>query len=90
MGVFDRKSKSIKLSKEIREVLDIEETSLSPDELINRIIKAPVDLFWNGGIGTYIKSKYESNENIGDKANDSLRVNGSEVRAKIIGEGLVT
>ena len=86
-GVFDRSAKSIKLSPEIREALQIEEKELSPTDLINAILKSPVDLIWNGGIGTYVKSSDESNSEVGDRANDNLRVNGSEMRCKVIGEG---
>src|SRR5690606_23933524 len=60
---------------------------ISPNELISRLLKAPVDLIWNGGIGTYIKATGESHADVGDKANDGLRVNGNEVRARVIGEG---
>ena len=86
-GVFDRKAKSIKLNKEIKSLLDIEQDEIIPDDLIRYILKANVDLLWNGGIGTYIKAASEENYTIGDKTNDNLRVNGSEVRAKVIGEG---
>ena len=86
-GVFNRSAKSISLSKEIKKLLDVEEDSLTPNQLINAIIKAPVDLFWNGGIGTYVKAKSESHNDVGDRANDSLRVDGGELRCKIIGEG---
>ncbi len=86
-GIFDRKQKSIPLSSEIRKALDITESSLSPDALIRAILTAPVDLLWNGGIGTYVKSKNETNERLGDKSNDSLRINGEDLRCKIIGEG---
>lgn len=86
-GIFERKQKSISISAEAREVLGIKETSLSPDELIKCIIKAPVDLLWNGGIGTYVKARTQTNAQIGDKSNDALRVDGSELRCHIIGEG---
>lgn len=86
-GIYERKQKSITLSDEARAALDIKEAALGPDELIKEILKAPIDLLWNGGIGTYVKAKTESNDKIGDKANDALRVNGEELRCKIIGEG---
>ncbi|MDF3047371.1 MAG: NAD-specific glutamate dehydrogenase [Candidatus Midichloriaceae bacterium] len=86
-GIFERKQKSINISPEVKLALDITEDELTPDELIKAILRAPVDLLWNGGIGTYVKAKIESNERIGDKNNDALRINGSEVRAKAIGEG---
>jgi glutamate dehydrogenase len=86
-GIFARSDKSIKLSKQVKELLQVDADSLAPDELIRYMLKAPVGLLWNGGIGTYVKSKRESNENVGDKTNDALRINGEELRAKIVGEG---
>ncbi len=86
-GVFMRNAKSLKLSKEIKEAFNITEDEISPDNLIKKLLTSPVDLIWNGGIGTYVKAASETNEQVGDKANDSLRVNGSEVKAKVIGEG---
>ncbi|XVN40333.1 MAG: NAD-glutamate dehydrogenase [Rickettsia endosymbiont of Argas persicus] len=86
-GVFERSSKLVKLSPEIKKLLDIHNSEISPEELIKTILKAEVDLLWNGGIGTYIKAKTESHLEIGDKANDNLRCNGEEVRAKVIAEG---
>ena len=86
-GVFSRQSKQITLTPQIKQVFDIAEDQLTPTELINRLLKAPVDLLWNGGIGTYIKASSESHADAGDKANDGLRVNGNEVRARVIGEG---
>ena len=62
-------------------------TSLSPAELIRAILRAPVDLLWNGGIGTYVKATDESHVDVGDKANDGVRVNGAQVRARVVGEG---
>lgn len=86
-GVFSRSDKSITITPEMKQAFDISADSLTPNELIHALLKAPVDLIWNGGIGTYVKSEEESNTDVGDKANDSLRVNGKQVRAKIIGEG---
>ncbi len=86
-GVYSRSEKVIELSKEIRDALDIKESKLSPDELIRAIMRSPVDLIWNGGIGTYVKSADESHAEVGDKANDSTRVNADELRCKVIGEG---
>lgn len=88
-GVFSRKEKSIPLTPQIREVLGIEETvdSLAPAELVSAILRAPVDLLYNGGIGTYVKASTETNAEVGDKANDVLRVDGRDLRAKIVGEG---
>lgn len=86
-GVFERSAKAINLSKEVREVLDTDIEVASPDELISIILKAPVDLLWNGGIGTYVKAESESHDDAGDRANNGLRVNGNELRCKVIGEG---
>ncbi|MEH6404116.1 MAG: NAD-glutamate dehydrogenase [Sneathiella sp.] len=86
-GIFDRKAKSIKLTSEIKSLLGITESTLTPNELISVILKADVDLLWFGGIGTYLKSKEESHAAAGDRANDSIRINGAEVRARVIGEG---
>lgn len=86
-GIFERSAKMLPISKEMKQLFDIEEDELSPDNLIKKLLTANIDLLWNGGIGTYIKSTIETNEQVGDKANDNLRVNGKEVRAKVIGEG---
>ncbi|WP_423823635.1 NAD-glutamate dehydrogenase [Salinisphaera sp. SPP-AMP-43] len=86
-GVFDRTSKTIELSDEARAALGIEARRLAPDSLINAILKAPVDLLWNGGIGTYVKAATESHAEVGDRANDGLRVDGRELRANVVGEG---
>ncbi|WP_341764476.1 NAD-glutamate dehydrogenase [Candidatus Tisiphia endosymbiont of Beris chalybata] len=86
-GVFERSNKSITLSVEAKALLKIDKYEVSPEELIKAILQAEVDLLWNGGIGTYIKATIENNLEIGDKANDNLRVNGSEIKAKVIAEG---
>jgi len=86
-GVFSRASKSIAITPEMKKRFDIEENSLTPNDLINRVLKAPVDMLWNGGIGTYVKASSETHDDVGDRANDSLRINGRDVRAKVIGEG---
>lgn len=86
-GVFSRKDKIIKLSKEIQELFELTIEEISPDELIKIILKANVDLLWNGGIGTYVKASTESHNDVSDKNNDSVRVNADELRAKVIGEG---
>jgi glutamate dehydrogenase len=86
-GVFPRSARSIELSPQVRAALDIEETALAPEELMHRILKAPVDLFYNGGIGTYIKSSNETHAQVKDRANDRIRVNGSELRCKVVAEG---
>ncbi|AUY51538.1 NAD-glutamate dehydrogenase [Streptomyces sp. CB01881] len=86
-GVFPRSAKSIQLSPQVRAALGIEDARLTPAELMKAVLQAPVDLFWNGGIGTYIKASAETNAEVGDKANDAIRVNGEQVRARVIGEG---
>ncbi len=86
-GVFKRDAKSIKITGEIKDLFGIEDSRITPDELIKYMLTAEIDLLWNGGIGTYIKSKAESNDAVGDKANDNLRVNGNDVAFKVIGEG---
>ncbi len=88
-GVYARSLKAIPISPEVRGALGIagDAPTLSPTELINAILKAPVDLLWNGGIGTYVKSSAETHADAGDRANNALRVNGNELRCKIVGEG---
>lgn len=86
-GVFSRRAKSITLTPEIQKMIGTQKQSLTPTELISMILKMKVDLLWNGGIGTYVKSSKESHTNVGDRANDSLRVDGKEIKAKVIGEG---
>ncbi len=86
-GVFSRAAKFIQLTPEIKSAFDITEDKLTPNEFIHALLKAPVDLIWNGGIGTYVKGQQESHADAGDKANDSLRVNGSQLRCKVFGEG---
>lgn len=86
-GVFERSAKSIKLTREIKELLDVDRNEATPDELIKYMLKAKADLLWNGGIGTYVKAKSESNDDVGDKANDVLRINGEDLRVKVVGEG---
>ncbi|MEU2670784.1 NAD-glutamate dehydrogenase [Streptomyces sp. NPDC007164] len=88
-GIHPRSAKSIPINAHVREALGIEPgvIKMTPAELMQTILKAPVDLVWNGGIGTYIKSSAESNADVGDKANDAIRVNGEDLRAKVVGEG---
>ena len=88
--VFDRKAKSVTPSPQVRAVLGIPDDApqdMTPNDLIKAILKAPVDLLWNGGIGTYVKSTKETNSDVGDRANDSVRINGSDIRARVVGEG---
>jgi glutamate dehydrogenase len=86
-GVFPRSARHIELSPQVRAALGIEETSLTPEELMHRILLAPVDLFYNGGIGTYIKASTETHAQVKDRANDNIRVNGNELRCKVVAEG---
>ncbi|MFK5970447.1 MAG: NAD-glutamate dehydrogenase [Candidatus Marithrix sp.] len=86
-GIFSRSSKSILLSAKIQNMLGTSATTLTPNELIRTILGAEVDLLWNGGIGTYIKAKVEHHIEVGDRANDSLRINGKNLHCKIVGEG---
>jgi len=86
-GVFARTQKSIPLSPEVRALLGVEDEELAPSQLIAAILKAPVDLLWFGGIGTYVKAASESHADVGDRANDAHRVDAEALRAKVIGEG---
>ena len=86
-GVFERSAKSIKLTPEMKAMLDVGNDKLTPNELIRALLLAPTDLLWNGGIGTYVKARDESHAEVGDRANDAVRVNGHELRCRVIGEG---
>ena len=86
-GVWPRSAKSVALSPEVRALLDVEAERLTPAELIQAILRAPVDLLYNGGIGTYVKAAVETDADVGDRANDAVRVNGAELRARVVGEG---
>lgn len=86
-GVFSRQDKTIAISPEMKALFEISEDSLAPNELISALLKSPVDLIWNGGIGTYVKSANESHADVGDRANDAVRVNGGELRTAVVGEG---
>jgi len=86
-GVFARTAKRINLSPEAQAVLDTDAVEATPDEVIRAILRAPVDLLWNGGIGTYVKAATETAEQVGDRVNDSLRVNGRDLRCRVVGEG---
>lgn len=85
--VYSRSAKNIRLSEQACEALGIEQSSLTPAELIRAILKAPVELLWNGGIGTYVKGSNESPAQVGDRANDAIRINGRELRCQVVGEG---
>jgi glutamate dehydrogenase len=88
-GIYARSLKSVPLNDAVRSALGIDESvdKLTPAELMKAILQAPVDLLWNGGIGTYVKGEDELHADVGDKANDAIRVNGSQVRARCVGEG---
>ncbi|MDP3866325.1 MAG: NAD-glutamate dehydrogenase, partial [Rhodoferax sp.] len=86
-GIYPRAAKSIHLSAAAREVLGIEAQELSPSDLIHALLQAPVDMLYNGGIGTYVKSSQESHAQVGDKASDAFRVNGGQLRCKVLVEG---
>src|SRR5258706_10042066 len=85
-GVIPRSAKSIPVSPEVRAALEIDAEELAPRELLKAILKAPADLLYNGGIGTYVKATRQSNAEVGDRANDAIRVNGSELRSKVVPE----
>ena len=86
-GVFSRSAKSIAITPAMRKRFAIDAKVLSPNELLTALLLAPVDLIWNGGIGTYVKGSNESHADVGDKANDALRINGGQLRCKVFGEG---
>lgn len=86
-GIIDRSAKSVELTDEIRSLTGLSKKEVTPDELLHALLKAECELLWFGGIGTYIKAEHESHLQVGDRANDGLRVNGADVRAKVIGEG---
>lgn len=86
-GLFSRSAKWIEITPQMKARFAIAENRLAPNDLINALLKAPVDMLWNGGIGTYVKATQESHADVGDKANDNLRVNGCELRCKVLGEG---
>ncbi len=86
-GVFSRKAKSIPISSEIKAALDITEDNLDPASLMKAILKAPAELLYLGGIGTYVKAPEETDQQVGDKANDAIRVDAGDLRVKVVGEG---
>jgi glutamate dehydrogenase len=86
-GVYPRTAKSIPVSPEARRALNVEAEEMAPNELIIAILKAPVDLLYNGGIGTYVKFSQERNVEVGDRTNDAVRVNGADLRCKVVAEG---
>jgi glutamate dehydrogenase len=86
-GVWPRSAKSITVSEAAQQALGIDADRLTPSELIREMLRAPVDLLWNGGIGTYVKATAENNADVGDKANDAVRIDARELRARVVGEG---
>ncbi len=86
-GVFPRNAKEIALAPPARALLGIETAKATPNEIIRAILKLPVDLLWNGGIGTYVKASWEANSEVGDRTNDAVRVDGRDLRCKVVGEG---
>ncbi|MCG8413365.1 MAG: NAD-glutamate dehydrogenase, partial [Pseudomonadales bacterium] len=86
-GIFARSEKSITITAEMKKRFAIEHDALTPDQFIHHLLQSPVDLIWNGGIGTYVKASSESHGEVGDKTNDVLRINGSDLRCRVVGEG---
>jgi glutamate dehydrogenase len=86
-GVYPRSARHIEITPQVQAALDIKETTLTPEELMHRILLAPVDLFYNGGIGTYIKAANETHAQVKDRANDNIRVDGNQLRVKVVAEG---
>lgn len=86
-GIFARSAKAIPISAEARQALGITAETLPPNELIRALLQAPVDLLWNGGIGTFVKARHQTHADAGDRSNDALRINADELRCRVIGEG---
>ena len=86
-GIFSRVAKSIHLTPEIKKVFDLTQDTIEPNDLIRAMLKAQVDLFWSGGIGTFVKATAESDDDAGDRTNDQIRINADELRCKVVGEG---
>lgn len=86
-GVFSRSAKSIPVSAEMKALFGLKTNSVTPNQLITAMLKSEVDLLWNGGIGTYMKGRHESHLEVADKSNDAIRINGEELRCKVVGEG---
>jgi glutamate dehydrogenase len=86
-GVYPRSAKSITLSPAAQSMLGLEAAAAAPNDIIKAILRMPVDLLWNGGIGTYVKGSGETNTEVGDRSNDAVRITGSQLRAKVVGEG---
>ena len=86
-GVFERSAKAIALTPQVQHALDIKKSNVSPNELLQAMLKAPVDLIWNGGIGTFVKAQDEQHADAGDRSNDAIRINANQLRCKAFGEG---
>ncbi|MDZ7822908.1 MAG: NAD-glutamate dehydrogenase [Ahrensia sp.] len=86
-GVFSRSQKSITLSKQAAEAIGLDKIKTTPTEILNAILQADVDLFWFGGIGTYVRASHQTNADVGDKSNDAIRITAKQIRAKVLGEG---
>lgn len=86
-GVFDRSAKSIKLTPEMKQLLDVKKDTMVPNELIKSILRAQVDLLWNGGIGTFVKATHETHADVGDRTSDAIRVDATELGVRVIAEG---
>jgi glutamate dehydrogenase len=86
-GVFDRSAKFITLSKEMRDIFEIKQSTIEPNELIKKILMSSIDLLWSGGIGTFVKSAIESHADVGDRTNDAIRVDANQLQCKVVGEG---
>jgi glutamate dehydrogenase len=86
-GIFERSAKSIALSPQVKMLLGVNDDALSPQLLIKAMLRTKTDLLWNGGIGTYVKARSETHAEVGDKSNDTVRVDGNELRCKVVGEG---
>src|ERR1700732_3975587 len=86
-GIYSRCAKAVPLTPEVKKVLDVDVPSLTPADLIRTLLKAPVDLLYGGGVGTYVKATSETNVEVGDRANDAIRLNGKDLRCKVVAEG---
>jgi glutamate dehydrogenase len=86
-GIYSRCAKAVPLTPEVKKVLDVDVPSLTPADLIRTLLKAPVDLLYSGGVGTYVKATSETNVEVGDRANDAIRLNGKDLRCKVVAEG---
>jgi len=86
-GIYSRSAKSVTLNPEVKDLLGVDADTLTPTDLIRALLKAPVDLLYNGGIGTYVKATHQTHIDVGDRANDAIRVNGRELRCKVVAEG---